>query len=333
MKPKLLYIAALTALFTGCTSDDGLPMGETADKPITIATATMDTQQGARAAMRAPQRAGAGYGTGELTEGALALYYLPENTTAARYVANCGKWTYADGWQFEATPLDSDPLLWAADNGTATWFAFYPYQTCATALFEKQKPIRVAADQTEAAAWTTADTDSTFLGDVLFAKGTHADGSPLTIHFGHLLAKVRINLTLGTEVESGWDIASVILDGTCLEANFVAEHYGTDTWPFEFADDATTTPITPLQCEAATGCAATYEALVIPHTYWRPTIKAQLKKGGETRTFTKALDETTFQSNTIYTINVQVGADTVSVSSAKAAPWVVEADAIDLETN
>lgn len=306
MKENILLFAAIATLLAGCSGDEASipPNGVAEETPVSIASACM------------AQTTRAGYEEGEITDGSLALYFKTEGLSIDdRYQADCEKWTYADGWGLSPDGLDTKPLIWNNLGHSGELMAFYPYQACTRAdLLSGGKPVSVAADQTDAATWNTVNADDTFGGDLLYAYDTAITSGTLNLRFEHLLAKLKVEVAIGSELASDAKVESLTIGGTKLSGAFHPDKRdGADA--FTFAADAAAGDI-----KAWGNGASSFEAIVIPQTA-ALTLTAKVNTGGHVRTFTKALPDMAFARGTAYSIHLQVGATVVNVSNVKVNRW------------
>ena len=317
MKKKLLTLVALATMFAACSNND-VPVDETKDTPITIASAGV-----------ADLSTRAGTPAGTLTSGSLSFFFNNGSGDEARYVADCEMWTYTDGkWQFDATGLDTQQLLWKGAGNTISWIATYPYRDHQYSHITNDNiggmVEKVPADQTDETKWTEFD--------ILWATGT-ATSSTVTIEFKHLYTKFSVNLTYGTEVDAAQTVEALTVGGTYTVRDF---NYGTEKW-----GDYTTREIIDIKSlaleepnyidanDASKGTYnASFDALIIPQTA-APKLTIEMSDG---RVFAATLPEQEFKSGTQYNITLQVGQDKVELGGISATAWGQPVNGGELET-
>ena len=171
MKKKLLNLAALALIMASCSNND-VPVDETKDTPITIASAGV-TELTTRA----------------ITEGQL-VGSVDENVSISVWVEG------------SAEKYNANNVEWV-HNGT-DWYSN------STMLYEGENKQKICAlspyvDGASAEGVTiTADG----VTDYLVASQTSITSNPVNICMSHALAKLVLNPTLGTEV-TGESIAKV----------------------------------------------------------------------------------------------------------------------------
>ena len=171
MKKKLLTLAALTLIMASCSNND-VPVDETKDTPITIASADVNELS-----------------TRVIIEGQL-IGSVDENVSisvwvegsAEKYNANNVEWIHhGTNWYSNST------MLYEGENKQKIC-ALSPYVDGASA-----EGVTITADG---------------VTDYLVASQTLITSNPVNINMSHSLAKLVLNPTLGTEV-TGESIAKV----------------------------------------------------------------------------------------------------------------------------
>lgn len=171
MKKKLLTLAALALIMASCSNND-IPVDETKDTPITIASAGVNELS-----------------TRFITEGQL-VGSVDENVSISVWVEG------------SAEKYNANNVEWV-HNGT-DWYSN------STVLYEGENKQKICALSPyvdgASAEGVTIEADKQV--DYLVASQTLITSNPVNINMSHALAKLVLNPTLGTEV-TGDNIATV----------------------------------------------------------------------------------------------------------------------------
>ena len=171
MKKKLLTLAALALIMASCSNND-IPVDETKDTPITIASAGVNELS-----------------TRFITEGQL-VGSVDENVSISVWVEG------------SAEKYNANNVEWV-HNGT-DWYSN------STVLYEGENKPKICALSPyvdgASAEGVTIEADKQV--DYLVASQTLITSNPVNINMSHALAKLVLNPTLGTEV-TGDNIATV----------------------------------------------------------------------------------------------------------------------------
>ena len=299
MKLTLWYIAAI-ALFTSCTQDeptgDSLPEGRV---PMVLnagglqVTATPDTR---------------GIFDGDWSD--VTQIAVTETSTDE------GKKTYtvtpaADYSTAELAPEDeANTIWWNYNNEEKDIIAWHPV--------DKEMPQvggswTVTADQRDG-----IPVDE----DLLYASRQVTLQNPY-LTFRHLLSKVVINIRQSDYLQNySLTDVEVTMDNICLDGKF---ELGTYEELILENDGGTGTTVHPHRCDqAASGCFATYEALVMPQTVTMDNRNIIIQVDGVQYVWgisLQTMGNNSFDSGCQYTFNITVDAKGLEVSVSQSLTW------------
>ena len=274
---QYIALAALALSFAACTQeDDFTPQGNQKDAPLAIASAGV-AELTTRATIN----------NDRLEEGSIGVYVY--STTGDSYKGDNIKWTYRNGfWE-----LDAETVVLFENNGEKQQIAaYYPY-----------------AEPTEGKVQITlpeAYGDDYDNYDYLYGEYAPLTSNPATIKMKHLMAKVTVNVTTGTDIDA-WDgIKSVeLVDVPCMA-----------DWTLPGAtlsNHSTNADI------ALYGNGSTYCGYVLPNEAETLLLRITTESG-RLFTATASLDNIdtinkteVLSSGTHYTISVKVGKDKVTI--------------------
>lgn len=170
---QYIALAALALSFAACTQDDFTPQGNQKDTPLAIASAGV-AELTTRATIN----------NDRLEEGSIGVYVY--STTGDSYKGDNIKWTYRNGfWE-----LDAETVVLFENNGEKQQIAaYYPY-----------------AEPTEGKVQITlpeAYGDDYDNYDYLYGEYAPLTSNPAAIKMKHLMAKVTVNVTTGTDIDAG----------------------------------------------------------------------------------------------------------------------------------
>ena len=186
-----IALAALALSFAACTQeDDFTPQGNQKDAPLAIASAGV-AELTTRATIN----------NDRLEGGSIGVYVY--STTGDSYKGDNIKWTYRNGfWE-----LDAETVVLFENNGENQQIAaYYPY-----------------AEPTEGKVQITlpeAYGDDYDNYDYLYGEYAPLTSNPAAIKMKHLMAKVTVNVTTGTDIDAGDGVKSVELVGVPRTADW-----------------------------------------------------------------------------------------------------------------
>ena len=308
-KIQILAMAALAAIFAGCSNNDDevmKPKESLKDTPINVNVLLTDIQTRA------------GYdNTNQPT-----LFYLSIDQAGESYdytnvvmKYDGSKWVAYESADESAVQKQ---MLWegSEDNVTIT-----------AATFSLETPpsysLSASADQSSDAKLKSSDHLYYYSNEV------EPSASGISISFDHIMSKLEIALTLRDEFEGLTDpITSVMLSGTSLTATYAPAN--ADKWSdYSTADEVIKTcPLVAYDTDART---ATYEVILLPQTVAANTFCVTIFIGDKSYEWTSA-NAVTLASSNKYTLALTVGKDKVSGNSFTAAPWVSEGGDINNKT-
>ena len=308
-KIQILAMAALAAIFAGCSNNDDevmKPKESLKDTPINVNVLLTDIQTRA------------GYdNTNQPT-----LFYLSIDQAGGNYDYTNVVMKYENGsWvAYESDAEDSAQklLLWEGSTGNVT-------VTAATFSLETSPSysLSASADQSSDAKLKSSD------HLCYYSNKVQPSASGISISFDHIMSKLEIALTLRDEFEGLTDpITSVMLSGTSLTATYAPAN--ADKWSdYSTADEVIKTcPLVAYDTDART---ATYEVILLPQTVAANTFCVTIFIGDKSYEWTSA-NAVTLASSNKYTLALTVGKDKVSGNSFTAAPWVSEGGDINNKT-
>ena len=308
-KIQILAMAALAAIFAGCSNNDDevmKPKESLKDTPIDVNVLLTDIQTRA------------GYdNTNQPT-----LFYLSIDQAGESYdYTNVVMKYEEDKWvAYESADENAakKQMLWegSEDNVTIT-----------AATFSLETPpsysLSASADQSSDAKLKLSD------HLCYYSNKVQPSASGISISFDHIMSKLEIALTLRDEFEGLTDpITSVMLSGTSLTATYAPAN--ADKWSdYSTADEVIKTcPLVAYDTDART---ATYEVILLPQTVAANTFCVTIFIGDKSYEWTSA-NAVTLASSNKYTLALTVGKDKVSGNSFTAAPWVSEGGDINNKT-
>ena len=308
-KIQILAMAALAAIFAGCSNNDDevmKPKESLKDTPINVNVLLTDIQTRA------------GYdNTNQPT-----LFYLSIDQAGGNYDYTNVVMKYENGsWvAYESDAEDSAQklLLWEGSTGNVT-------VTAATFSLETSPSysLSASADQSSDAKLKSSD------HLCYYSNKVQPSASGISISFDHIMSKLEIALKLRDEFEGLTDpITSVMLSGTSLTATYAPAN--ADKWSdYSTADEVINT--CPLLAYDKNARTATYEVILLPQTVAANTFCVTIFIGDKSYEWTSA-NAVTLASSNKYTLALTVGKDKVSGNSFTAAPWVSEGGDINNKT-
>ena len=312
-KIQILAMAALAAIFAGCSNNDDevmKPKESLKDTPINVNVLLTDIQTRA------------GYdNTNQPTLFYLSIDQAGENYDYTNVVMKYdgSKWVAYESADESAVQKQ---MLWEGSTGNVT-------VTAATFSLETSPSysLSASADQSSDAKLKSSD------HLCYYSNKVEPSASGISISFDHIMSKLEIALTLRDEFEGLTDpITSVMLSGTSLTATYAPAPANVEKWSgySTAADDEVikTCPLVAYDTDART---ATYEVILLPQTVAANTFCVTIFIGDKSYEWTSA-NAVTLASSNKYTLALTVGKDKVSGNSFTAAPWVSEGGDINNKT-
>ena len=308
-KIQILAMAALAAIFAGCSNNDDevmKPKESLKDTPINVNVLLTDIQTRA------------GYdNTNQPTLFYLSIDQAGDNYDYTNVVMKYdgSKWVAYESADESAVQKQ---MLWEGSEGNVT-------VTAATFSLETSPSysLSASADQSSDAKLKSSD------HLCYYSNKVQPSASGISISFDHIMSKLEIALTLRDEFEGLTDpITSVMLSGTSLTATYAPAN--ADKWSdYSTADEVIKTcPLVAYDTDART---ATYEVILLPQTVAANTFCVTIFIGDKSYEWTSA-NAVTLASSNKYTLALTVGKDKVSGNSFTAAPWVSEGGDINNKT-
>ena len=308
-KIQILAMAALAAIFAGCSNNDDevmKPKESLKDTPINVNVLLTDIQTRA------------GYDNkNQPTKFYLSIDLADENYDYTNVVMKYdgSKWVAYESADESAVQKQ---MLWEGSEGDVTVTA----ATFSLATSPSYS-LSASADQSSDAKLKSSD------HLCYYSNKVQPSASGISISFDHIMSKLEITLTLRDEFE-GLDnpITSVMLSGTSLTATYAPAN--ADKWSdYSTADEVIKTcPLVAYDTDART---ATYEVILLPQTVAANTFCVTIFIGDKSYEWTSA-NAVTLASSNKYTLALTVGKDKVSGNSFTAAPWVSEGGDINNKT-
>ena len=278
---QYIALAALALSFAACTQEnDFTPEGNQKDTPLAIASAGV-AELTTRATITTQNS------TDYLTGGSIGVYV--HSTTGDSYKGDNIKWTYRNGfWE-----LDAETVVLFENNGEKQQIAaYYPY-----------------AEPTEGKVQITlpeAYGDDYDNYDYLYGEYAPLTSNPAAIKMKHLMTKVTVNVTTGTDIDAGDGVKSVELVGVPRTADWTLpdvtlSNYGTNADIALYGKGSA-------YCGYALPNEAESLALRITTDSGRLFTLTALLDNAETTDDTEVLS-----SGIHYTISVKVGKDKVTI--------------------
>ena len=280
-----IALAALALSFAACTQeDDFTPQGNQKDTPLAIASAGV-AELTTRATIN----------NDRLEEGSIGVYVY--STTGDSYKGDNIKWTYNNGyWE-----LDDETVVLFENNGEKQQIAaYYPY-----------------AEPTEGKVQITlpeAYGDDYDNYDYLYGEYAPLTSNPAAIKMKHLMTKVTVNVTTGTDIDAGDGVKSVELVGVPCTADWMLPDV-------TLSNHGTNADI------ALYGKGSAYCGYAIPNGAASLALRITTDSG-RLFTLTALLDnaETTDDTEVLssgihYTISVKVGKDKVAIEQISTSDF------------
>ena len=308
-KIQILAMAALAAIFAGCSNNDDevmKPKESLKDTPIDVNVLLTDIQTRA------------GYdNTNQPTLFYLSIDQAGDNYDYTNVVMKYdgSKWVAYESADESAVQKQ---MLWEGSEGDVTVTA----ATFSLATSPSYS-LSASADQSSDAKLKLSD------HLCYYSNKVQPSASGISISFDHIMSKLEIALKLRDEFEGLTDpITSVMLSGTSLTATYAPAN--ADKWSdYSTADEVINT--CPLLAYDKNARKATYEVILLPQTVAANTFCVTIFIGDKSYEWTSA-NAVTLASSNKYTLALTVGKDKVSGNSFTAAPWVSEGGDINNKT-
>ena len=308
-KIQILAMAALAAIFAGCSNNDDevmKPKESLKDTPINVNVLLTDIQTRA------------GYDNNNQP----TLFYLSIDQAGESYdytnvvmKYDGSKWVAYESADESAVQKQ---MLWEGSEGDVT-------VTAATFSLATSPSYSLSASADQSSDAKLKSSDHLYY----YSNEVEPSASGISISFDHIMSKLEIALTLRDEFEGLTDpITSVMLSGTSLTATYAPAN--ADKWSdYSTADEVIKTcPLVAYDTDART---ATYEVILLPQTVAANTFCVTIFIGDKSYEWTSA-NAVTLASSNKYTLALTVGKDKVSGNSFTAAPWVSEGGDINNKT-
>ena len=308
-KIQILAMAALAAIFAGCSNNDDevmKPKESLKDTPINVNVLLTDIQTRA------------GYdNTNQPTLFYLSIDQVGESYDYTNVVMKYdgSKWVAYESADESAVQKQ---MLWEGSEGDVT-------VTAATFSLATSPSYSLSASADQSSDAKLKSSDHLYY----YSNEVEPSASGISISFDHIMSKLEIALTLRDEFEGLTDpITSVMLSGTSLTATYAPAN--ADKWSdYSTADEVIKTcPLVAYDTDART---ATYEVILLPQTVAANTFCVTIFIGDKSYEWTSA-NAVTLASSNKYTLALTVGKDKVSGNSFTAAPWVSEGGDINNKT-
>ena len=280
-----IALAALALSFAACTQEDDFTLeGNQKDTPLAIASAGV-AELTTRATIN----------NDRLEEGSIGVYVY--STTGDSYKGDNIKWTYRNGfWE-----LDAETVVLFENNGEKQQIAaYYPYAEPTAGKVQITLPEAYGDDYDNY--------------DYLYGEYAPLTSNPAAIKMKHLMAKVTVNVTTGTDIDAGDGVKGVELVGVPRTADW--------TLP-----DVTLSNYSTNADIALYGKGSAYCGYALPNEAESLALRITTDSG-RLFTLTALLDnaETTDDTEVLssgihYTISVKVGKDKVTIEQISTSDF------------
>ena len=310
-KIQILAMAALAAIFAGCSNNDDevmQPKDSLKDTPINVNVLLTDIQTRA------------GYDN----KNQPTMFYLSIDQEGESYDYKNVVIKY-EGSKWVAYESDSDDapqkqLLWEGTEGVNVTVTAATFSLSTSPSYS----LSALSDQSSADNIKTSD-------HLYYSASVAPSIDGISIPFDHIMSKLEITLTLRDEFE-GLDnpITSVMLSGTSLGATY-SPNAETKWSGHRTAADDEVVKTCPSVAYDKNSRTATYEVILIPQTVAANTFCVTIFIGDKSYEWTSS-SEVTLASSNKYTLALKVGKDKVSGNSFTATPWVSGGEDINNKT-
>ena len=280
-----IALAALALSFAACTQEDDFTLeGNQKDTPLAIASAGV-AELTTRATIN----------NDRLEEGSIGVYVY--STTGDSYKGDNIKWIYNNGyWE-----LDDETVVLFENNGEKQQIAaYYPYAEPTAGKVQITLPEAYGDDYDNY--------------DYLYGEYAPLTSNPAAIKMKHLMAKVTVNVTTGTDIDAGDGVKSVELVGVPRTADWTLpdvtlSNYGTNADIALYGKGSA-------YCGYALPNEAESLALRITTDSCRLFTLTALLDNAETTDDTEVLS-----SGIHYTVSVKVGKDKVTIEQISTSDF------------
>ncbi len=280
-----IALAALALSFAACTQEDDFTLeGNQKDTPLAIASAGV-AELTTRATIN----------NDRLEGGSIGVYVY--STTGDSYKGDNIKWTYRNGfWE-----LDAETVVLFENNGEKQQIAaYYPYAEPTAGKVQITLPEAYGDDYDNY--------------DYLYGEYAPLTSNPAAIKMKHLMAKVTVNVTTGTDIDAGDGVKSVELVGVPRTADWTLpdvtlSNYGTNADIALYGKGSA-------YCGYALPNEAESLALRITTDSGRLFTLTALLDNAETTDDTEVLS-----SGIHYTVSVKVGKDKVTIEQISTSDF------------
>ena len=282
---QYIALAALALSFAACTQEDDFTLeGNQKDTPLAIASAGV-AELTTRATIN----------NDRLEEGSIGVYVY--STTGDSYKGDNIKWIYRNGfWE-----LDDETVVLFENNGEKQQIAaYYPYAEPTAGKVQITLPEAYGDDYDNY--------------DYLYGEYAPLTSNPAAIKMKHLMAKVTVNVTTGTDIDAGDGVKSVELVGVPRTADWTLpdvtlSNYGTNADIALYGKGSA-------YCGYALPNEAESLALRITTDSGRLFTLTALLDNAETTDDTEVLS-----SGIHYTVSVKVGKDKVTIEQISTSDF------------
>lgn len=263
----------------------------------------------------------AGYGSDTPT-----LFYLSIDQSGTNYDYTNVVMKFEEGaWvAYEsAEETAAKQLLWEGSTGNIT-------VTAATFSLSYSS----AAPSYELSALADQSTDANVkASDHLYYYSTSVKPSKegISIPFGHIMSKLKIKLTLGTEYEDATDnpISSVAVFGS--NRTGIYQPINPSTTTEKWSSQSENSIIKTCPPDSYSSLTATYEAILIPQTIAAKNFGVEILIGDKTYEW-KSTAEVELEEGKEYTLSLTAGKDKVSGNTFTTSSWGSSTPGIDRAT-
>ena len=312
---RILYFAALVALLAGCSksSQSDTPLRDT---PISVNVLLPEILTRA------------GFDSANLP----TLFYLSIDQSGTNYDYTNVVMKFEEGawvaYESAEETAAAKQLLWEGSTGNVT-------VTAATFSLSYSS----AAPSYELSALADQSTDANVKASdhlCYYSTGVKPSKEGISIPFGHIMSKLKITLTLGTEYEDATDnpISSVAVFGSNIKGTYLpiiqssissqsnSGSFGPQPNPITIVkwgsqSENSIIKTLPLSYSSLT---ATYEAILIPQTIAANNFVVEILIGDKTYEW-KSTAEVELEEGKEYTLALTAGKDKVSGSRFTASTW------------
>ena len=278
-------MVAVTAIFAGCANDEDalLPNDSLKDTPINVdvLVSGINTR--------------AGYGNTSLP----TMFYLSIDQKDTKYdytnvvmKYDGSKWV---AYESDATDAAKKQLLWeGSEVNVIVTAATFPLPEASTSC-----SLNVQTDQSTA--------DGIKASDHLYYSSnaiTPSENGTISIPLNHIMSKISVKLTLGTEYESSETnpITSVTAFGASTSATYSP---GAET-PWSAESNVSKITLFPSVAYDTNNRTVTYEAILVPQTIAANTFGIEIRIGEKTYEW-KSADAFTLTGGTNHNLEMTVG--------------------------